>query len=532
MSEIRIGRVAPENPTGLKPVKGYNRAAGQSMAEIFEANGVDPKALKRNLTPKLQDVSGRDLLNQQITAKGGNRPQFGGKTVKVGDQFVSQTAQETKAIAEVSQKGRQVKAQVEQALSQPTVITANGIDANLGIGREVKSAQGAMGTFIKNDVEKALSQPTVISADAIEKQLGIGREVKSAQESIGAFVKNDVEKALSKPTVISADGINAGLGIGKEVKSAQESMGAFIKNDVEKALSKPTVISADGINAGLGIGKPVKSAQASMGVFIKNDIENLTKDAGKITAEGIEKQLGLGKIPLSAGESAEVFRQSGLGEVVEETTTKPGFWGKIGNFFKSKGGKIALIGLAVAAVAAIGYGIFKSCSSDKSTAVGKTDETNPNPAPNKPEEKDSTNVATKPEEKEDTTNVAPLPAENDDDIKPIGINPAVPDKPEKVDEDKNPAPNANEDPNFYTVKDGDCVWNIAKAHLKDIHKDEDNYKVTNKETAKHTKEIMKWNKLHFEADGYHVMIHTGDVLRLTAPEEEEQQAEEAKNKEK
>ena len=492
MSEIRIGRVAPENPTGLKPVKGYNRAAGQSMAEIFEANGVDPKALKRNLTPKLQDVSGRDLLNQQITAKGGNRPQFGGKTVKVGDQFVSQTAQETKAIAEVSQKGRQVKAQVEQALSQPTVITANGIDANLGIGREVKSAQGAMGTFIKNDVEKALSQPTVISADAIEKQLGIGREVKSAQESIGAFVKNDVEKALSKPTVISADGINAGLGIGK----------------------------------------PVKSAQASMGVFIKNDIENLTKDAGKITAEGIEKQLGLGKIPLSAGESAEVFRQSGLGEVVEETTTKPGFWGKIGNFFKSKGGKIALIGLAVAAVAAIGYGIFKSCSSDKSTAVGKTDETNPNPAPNKPEEKDSTNVATKPEEKEDTTNVAPLPAENDDDIKPIGINPAVPDKPEKVDEDKNPAPNANEDPNFYTVKDGDCVWNIAKAHLKDIHKDEDNYKVTNKETAKHTKEIMKWNKLHFEADGYHVMIHTGDVLRLTAPEEEEQQAEEAKNKEK
>ena len=378
MSEIKIGRVASSNPTGLSAVKGFNRPAGNSMADIFKAQGVDPDALKKSLTPKLQEQTGRDLLNKQITARMGQKSEFGGKTVKVGDKYVAQTAAETKAAADAVKAGKQTKAQIEQALSKPTQITAEGIDASLGIGKQAKSAQ----------------------------------------ESAGVFVKKEIEQALSKPTQITAEGIDAALGIAGATKSAEESAQVFIEN---------------------GVGEVAKKK----GLFGR--IGDALKGAGE----------------------------------------------KIANFAKSKGGKCALIALGIAALAGLGYGLYKLLSKNKGDKVADTPDADPN--------KSTTPVApTKPDEPtEPTTPVAPT-------------EPDEPTEPE-------------EDPNVHTVVKGDCVWNIAKAHLERIHKDDKEYKVTNKEILEHTNELMKWNNLHYEADNYRVLIYPGDKIRLTAPEEEKEE---------
>ena len=74
----------------------------------------------------------------------------------------------------------------------------------------------------------------------------------------------------------------------------------------------------------------------------------------------------------------------------------------------------------------------------------------------------------------------------------------------------------NEPATEYIVKKGDCVWNIAEKHLIDLHKSEPDYKPTDKEILEHTLEIMKLNNLKYESDGYVVLIHPDDKLKLVA----------------
>lgn len=92
------------------------------------------------------------------------------------------------------------------------------------------------------------------------------------------------------------------------------------------------------------------------------------------------------------------------------------------------------------------------------------------------------------------------------------------DKSEKAEEkgktDKAPEAEKQEtEKEVHSVKRGDNVWNIAKKHLKDLNNGD---KPTNAEILKHTKEIMEWNNLEFEADGKRVIIKPGDQLKLTA----------------
>lgn len=179
------------------------------------------------------------------------------------------------------------------------------------------------------------------------------------------------------------------------------------------------------------------------------------------------------------------------GNSVKNTTKKSGgFFSKIGKFFKGKGGKAAigagLIGLLVAG----GTWLYNKVS-------GKKDDqpvaSNNNPTPTTPvAPTDSTEV--KPP-------VTPTPGKDE--------TPAVPTDPEKPGNDNNNVPKD------YVVKKGDCVWNIAKQHLKDLSNDP-NYKPTDAEILKHTKELMELNKLQFEPDGYHVMIKPEDKLKLVA----------------
>lgn len=173
---------------------------------------------------------------------------------------------------------------------------------------------------------------------------------------------------------------------------------------------------------------------------------------------------------------------------------------KIGNFFKGKGGKATLIGLGIAALVGGAVWLFNKLSGKKSEDAAPV---KPNPTHVPGKEDPEKPVA--PGKEEPETPVVPVPGKEDPE-KPV--EPVEPGK----EEPENPV---NVVPKDYEVKPGDCVWNIAKQHLKDLSNDP-NYKPTNAEILKHTKELMELNQLVFEPDGYHVMIYPKQHLKLAA----------------
>lgn len=68
----------------------------------------------------------------------------------------------------------------------------------------------------------------------------------------------------------------------------------------------------------------------------------------------------------------------------------------------------------------------------------------------------------------------------------------------------------------YTVAKGDNVWNIARAHLMELHKDEKDYNPTDVQIMQHTEELMQLNNLHYEKDCYRVIIQPNQSLKLVA----------------
>lgn len=151
--------------------------------------------------------------------------------------------------------------------------------------------------------------------------------------------------------------------------------------------------------------------------------------------------------------------------ITKNTSKKSGFLSKLGKFGK-KAGKYGLIGLGVAALVSGGIYLYNKATGSDNTSK-------------------NANLETKPEEE-----ITPTPPEE-----------TTPTEPEASKE--------------YTVVKGDNVWNIAKQHLKDLNSDP-NYKPTDAEILKHTKELMELNQLEFEPDGYHVLIKPNDTLKLVA----------------
>ncbi len=188
--------------------------------------------------------------------------------------------------------------------------------------------------------------------------------------------------------------------------------------------------------------------------------------------------------------------------------------GKFGKKAAKWGGIGLLIGAGIYAISKLAGNDSKD---NEPVAANQDNIEQENPTTTTPEQNnnDETNpVITTPEEdnNDKTDPVITTPGEDNNDE----TNPTKPGEPsplpEKPDPDNaNPAQNNNE----YTVVKGDNVWNIAKQHLKDLNNDP-NYKPTNAEILKHTKELMELNQLEFEADGYHVMIKPNEKLKLTA----------------
>lgn len=204
---------------------------------------------------------------------------------------------------------------------------------------------------------------------------------------------------------------------------------------------------------------------------------------------------------------------------------------KVGRFFKGKGGKWALVGLAAAAVTAAGIGIYKAVkgnSDNKAQETEGADKANKPAQPEKPQAKPTEEPPEEdPAKDEDPTKTDNKPTDRTSSGKKAGSttgsaaaattgsaeDPDKTDKTDKADKAKTKTDDETPDvPTVHTVVKGDNVWNIAKKHLQDIN----GKKPTNAEILKHTKELMEINGLEFEPDGKRVMIRPNDELKLIA----------------
>ena len=205
-----------------------------------------------------------------------------------------------------------------------------------------------------------------------------------------------------------------------------------------------------------------------------------------------------------------------------EFATKSG--SKFTKFLK-KAGKWGAIALAVGGLLYGGYKLFFDKKDDKAQKVDTPKQDKPQADGKKPEDKTTPvksggnqnpapvgddNGKTKPSDPadgKDKTKVVPAPVGGDSDKADKA------DKSDKADKADKAEDKANKTlPKDYTVKKGDNVLNIAKKRLQELN----GKKPTDSEIMNYTKKLLEENKLEYEADGYTVIIHSGDKIRYAA----------------
>jgi hypothetical protein len=253
MSNIKISRPTAQNPTGITPVTGYNKPAAATIGDFAQKQGITFKgqgealsALEQNLAKNkelVQRFKGTryekvyqaqvDKLEKQLAQQAGTAVQ-GAQTVGADAQKAREIEQAWKQY-ENAPKGQQTYDEIfkfRQAEKEAQEAAARGIAPQAGnpaVASTTYKPQGA-GTQIKEAVADKLKQKPTVTAETINAGLGIGNAPKSAQESAGVFIKRGVEQALSKPATTSAGAIDAALGIGQGAKSAEESAKIFAAN--------------------------------------------------------------------------------------------------------------------------------------------------------------------------------------------------------------------------------------------------------------------------------------------------------------
>ena len=253
MSNIRISRPAAQNPTGLTPVAGYNKPATNTIGDFARKQGItftgqqdalgkleQSLAKNKELVQRFKGTRYEKVYQAQVDKLEKQLAQQAGTAVQ-GAQTVGADAQKAREIEQAwkqyenAPKGQQTYDEIfkfRQAEKEAQEAAARGIAPQAGnpaVASTTYKPQGA-GTQIKEAVADKLKQKPVVTAETINAGLGIGNAPKSAQESAGVFIKRGVEQALSKPATTSAGAIDAALGIGQGAKSAEESAKIFAAN--------------------------------------------------------------------------------------------------------------------------------------------------------------------------------------------------------------------------------------------------------------------------------------------------------------
>lgn len=337
-----------------------------------------------------------------------------------------------------------------------------------------------------------------INVEKLKSNFGTIDKPKVADD----FVKNQVKEAKVDGSIFDFEGIE-GLKRTKTIGKTPIDMSEFES-------IKP--------KAGFFTGLKEKAANAWSG--IKSKFSNLTSKFKTSSANSA----GAG----SKLAGAKNWIKGMGGKIKNGLKAAPS---KVGRFFKGKGGKWALVGLAAAAVTAAGVGIYKAVkgnSDNKAQETEGADKANKPAQPEKPQAKPTEEPPEEaPAKDEDPTKTDNKPTDKTSSDKKTGSttgsaaaattgsaqNPDKTDKTDKSDKTKTKTDDETPDvPTVHTVVKGDNVWNIAKKHLQDIN----GKKPTNAEILKHTKELMEINGLEFEPDGKRVMIRPNDELKLIA----------------
>lgn len=337
-----------------------------------------------------------------------------------------------------------------------------------------------------------------INVEKLKSNFGTIDKPKVADD----FVKNHVKEAKVDGSIFDFEGLE-GLKRTKTIGKTQIDMSEFES-------IKP--------KAGFFTGLKEKAANAWSG--IKSKFSNLTSKFKTSSANSA----GAG----SKLAGAKNWIKGMGGKIKNGLKAAPS---KVGRFFKGKGGKWALVGLAVAAVTAAGVGIYKAVkgnSDNKAQETEGADKANKPAQPEKPQAKPTEEPPEEdPAKDEDPTKTDNKPTDKPSSGKKAGSttgsaaaattgsaqDPDKTDKTDKADKAKTKTDDETPDvPTVHTVVKGDNVWNIAKKHLQDIN----GKKPTNAEILKHTKELMEINGLEFEPDGKRVMIRPNDELKLIA----------------
>ena len=340
---------------------------------------------------------------------------------------------------------------------------------------------------------KKLRDKNAAKAENAEWKASVRKE--SAAKAKAARAKHNAEtNPLANPKKVhkqlkQAEQLSPGSTAGINEKELLETL-----ETNRAAATAPTEFATK--KTGVGVGtvsvKAEKAAEAAEAI-----VEGTGKaSTGKVAAEGAE--------------------------LVAETATKSG--SKFTKFLK-KAGKWGAIALAIGGLLYGGYKLFFDKKDDKAQKVDTPKQDKPQADGKKPEDK------TTPVKSGGNQNPAPVgddngktkpsdPADGKDKTKvvtaPVGGDSDKADKADKSDkadkadkaEDK-----ANKTlPKDYTVKKGDNVWNIAKRRLQELN----GKKPTDREIMNYTKKLLEENKLEYEADGYTVIIHSGDKIRYAA----------------
>lgn len=278
------------------------------------------------------------------------------------------------------------------------------------------------------------------------------------------------------------------------------------KQTPQPIASTPIIgMNANGLHEVKLPGMPARVFQqeADAKAFLNNSINELKQTSIKQAANGYEVKL--------PGQPARLFnneadamkffnKQLGIDDLadnVQHAATTPkvktkstGFFSKVGKAMKGKKGKVALIAAGAAALIGGGIALFG----------GKKDEEVPQQQPGLP---------------------APGTAEPDKPVvTPENPTDTVPEQPTPVVTQPQPEPEpvVAQEPEYdeYTVKKGDHFWGLAKQELIEAHKDDPNYKPSDKEILELAEQIIKDNKYGFDDNHWYSdpMLMPGDKIRI------------------